>query len=360
MAPWNTDLARAAQAVRRMIWKARWDSLYKEMFRAGVPWLHPCGFDGCPNFIGHDQKLDGNDYCHMHHIHRKKKACGFDGCPNFNGLDENQDWSDYCHKHRKKKTCGVPECTNPVDVSCEGNSIHCTQHSKEKACGKEGCTDTVSSAKIHRTNSKYCFDHSKAHQCAHRSCCELSEENSSWCEDHIERGATAGSSKRPRGKVKVKCVQEGCSKLAVETNGCCAVHSKLMFPDEPSWKTPRTLTDAQNCSIVDLCRNVGCTNNVCKIGGYRMSYCKTHYGRGRTKCFHDGCVTPAVSGGQVGLCITHGGGKRCQHTQCGKSAKGNSGYCVGHGGGKRCAIEGCTSSARSTTDFCTKHRSGVV
>ena len=143
-------------------------------------------------------------------------------------------------------------------------------------------------------------------------------------------------------------------------NGCCAVHSKLMFPHEPLWKTLTTLTYAQKCSIVPVCTNVGCTNNVWTVGGYRKSVCKTHSGQGRTKCFHDGCLTPAVSGGQVGLCRTHGGGKRCQYTQCGKSAQGNSGYCVGHGGGKRCQIEGCTSSARNTTEFCTKHRSGEV
>lgn len=44
-----------------------------------------------------------------------------------------------------------------------------------------------------------------------------------------------------------------------------------------------------------------------------------------------------------GLCIAHGGGKRCQAPGCDKSARGATGFCKGHGGGKPRKPEANTS-----------------
>ena len=55
------------------------------------------------------------------------------------------------------------------------------------------------------------------------------------------------------------------------------------------------------------------------------------------------------------MCIGHGGGKRCTHEGCDKSARGGTGMCVGHGGGKRCSHEGCDKSALRGTAMCRVH-----
>ena len=34
--------------------------------------------------------------------------------------------------------------------------------------------------------------------------------------------------------------------------------------------------------------------------------------------------------------VAHGGGKRCQHPNCDKAARGATDFCQAHGGGKRC------------------------
>jgi hypothetical protein len=61
---------------------------------------------------------------------------------------------------------------------------------------------------------------------------------------------------------------------------------------------------------------------------------------------------------QLFLCTRHGGGKRCSHDGCTKSAVGGSSLCTSHGGGRRCAIDGCEKSAQSSTKFCVKHGGG--
>jgi hypothetical protein len=45
------------------------------------------------------------------------------------------------------------------------------------------------------------------------------------------------------------------------------------------------------------------------------------------------------------LYIAHGGGRRCQHAGCLKSAQtGGTPHCQAHGGGKRCQKEGCSKA----------------
>ncbi|KAI4367463.1 hypothetical protein MLD38_023199 [Melastoma candidum] len=86
-------------------------------------------------------------------------------------------------------------------------------------------------------------------------------------------------------------------------------------------------------------------------------YCKAHGGGKR--CIFAGCTKGAE--GSTPLCKGHGGGKRCLFDGggiCPKSVHGGTNFCVAHGGGKRCAIPGCTKSARGRTDCCVKHGGG--
>jgi hypothetical protein len=81
-------------------------------------------------------------------------------------------------------------------------------------------------------------------------------------------------------------------------------------------------------------------------------------GAGRPKgplCrFNGGCDNLVQSNG---LCVAHGGGKRCQHAGgCGKSAQSSTSYCIAHGGGKRCQhAGGYRKSAQSPSSFCGAH-----
>ena len=49
--------------------------------------------------------------------------------------------------------------------------------------------------------------------------------------------------------------------------------------------------------------------------------------------------------GATDQCVAHGGGKRCTHERCKKSARGATDKCVAHGGGKRCTHERCKNVA---------------
>ncbi|CAD6251197.1 unnamed protein product [Miscanthus lutarioriparius] len=71
---------------------------------------------------------------------------------------------------------------------------------------------------------------------------------------------------------------------------------------------------------------------------------------------HEGCKRAAR--GKSGLCIKHGGGKRCQKPNCTKSAEGRSGMCIAHGGGRCCQYAGCGKGAQGSTNFCKAHGGG--
>jgi hypothetical protein len=78
----------------------------------------------------------------------------------------------------------------------------------------------------------------------------------------------------------------------------------------------------------------------------------------RSLCrFNGGCDKVIHS---HGLCMAHGGGKRCQHAGgCGKSARSPTSYCIAHGGGKRCQhAGGCGTSAASASSYCIAHGGG--
>jgi hypothetical protein len=47
---------------------------------------------------------------------------------------------------------------------------------------------------------------------------------------------------------------------------------------------------------------------------------------GRRQCELEGCTKAAASGGTP-HCVAHGGGKRCLHEGCSKSARGDTQHC---------------------------------
>jgi len=83
--------------------------------------------------------------------------------------------------------------------------------------------------------------------------------------------------------------------------------------------------------------------------------CISH-GGGR-RCETAGC-TKSVQGARSRHCIAHGGGRRCEISGCSRSARGTSNRCVHHGGGFRCAAPACNKSAQRPTDFCINHGGG--
>jgi hypothetical protein len=98
-----------------------------------------------------------------------------------------------------------------------------------------------------------------------------------------------------------------------------------------------------------------CQKHGCNKGAEgRTVFCKAH-GGGR-RCQTLGCTKSAE--GKTDYCIGHGGGRRCTHEGCDKAARGRSGLCIRHGGGKRCQIEGCTKSAEGYSGLCISHGGG--
>ncbi|MDD9952595.1 MAG: hypothetical protein OXT67_13625 [Zetaproteobacteria bacterium] len=76
---------------------------------------------------------------------------------------------------------------------------------------------------------------------------------------------------------------------------------------------------------------------------------------GGKSCAQEGCSKRAQAGG---LCSAHSTGKRCKEAGCEKFAK-TGGLCIAHGGGKRCKYEGCRKSYQSGNQgFCLVHGGG--
>ncbi|KAF4673141.1 hypothetical protein FOL47_010987 [Perkinsus chesapeaki] len=81
---------------------------------------------------------------------------------------------------------------------------------------------------------------------------------------------------------------------------------------------------------------------------------------------HRYCTVPNCTkyrqGGTL-FCISHGGGRRCQHPGCLKSVYGTltSRFCCAHGGGPRCQVPGCNKGSRGKkTGLCFKHGGGLA
>ncbi|OWZ05555.1 hypothetical protein PHMEG_00022333 [Phytophthora megakarya] len=54
-----------------------------------------------------------------------------------------------------------------------------------------------------------------------------------------------------------------------------------------------------------------------------------------------------------GLCVEHGGGRRCAMDGCEKLAQ-NRGVCLAHGGGRRCSVPHC-QKFRQIRNLCKAH-----
>lgn len=73
-------------------------------------------------------------------------------------------------------------------------------------------------------------------------------------------------------------------------------------------------------------------------------------------CSMEGCQRVAVRGGKRGVCIRHGGGRRCIHPHgCSKAAQGATFFCIAHGGGRRCEFAQCNRPSRGMNRFCVEH-----
>uniref|UniRef100_A0AAV1V4T2 WRKY19-like zinc finger domain-containing protein n=1 Tax=Peronospora matthiolae TaxID=2874970 RepID=A0AAV1V4T2_9STRA len=94
------------------------------------------------------------------------------------------------------------------------------------------------------------------------------------------------------------------------------------------------------------CAVVGCTSSAKNLG-----VCWKH--GGSTQCTMDGCENRAKS---RGVCWSHGGGRKCSDGSCSKTAVSN-GLCWAHGGGKRCVVEGCRKPAYERNgNVCSLHQ----
>ena len=92
-------------------------------------------------------------------------------------------------------------------------------------------------------------------------------------------------------------------------------------------------------------------------GGANPSNVPRRGPNGRLLCQHLGCTRMRVS---RGLCVQHGGGKRCSVNACPKSAVSGSKLCRQHGGGKACAVDSCSTKAVGGYDKCQRHGGGRV
>lgn len=92
-----------------------------------------------------------------------------------------------------------------------------------------------------------------------------------------------------------------------------------------------------------LCAFPQCTSNAVTRG-----LCISH-GGGR-RCQRKGCTRGAQS---KGLCVAHGGGRICKARGC-SNIQRSMGLCIRHGGGKRCSVPGCQKGV-VRQDLCTAH-----
>jgi hypothetical protein len=84
--------------------------------------------------------------------------------------------------------------------------------------------------------------------------------------------------------------------------------------------------------------------------GPTYQFCLRHGGGYR--CQHPGCTKSAYS---TKYCSKHGGGPRCQFIDCNKGSISNSSFCRKHGGGPRCQHPNCMEGARANFKFCVTH-----
>lgn len=142
---------------------------------------------------------------------------------------------------------------------------------------------------------------------------------------------------------------------------------KMDIADPPTKKRKRETSDTSERKgekkQKKLCKFHDCD----KSGqGYIGGFCAEHgkkagVQRKKWLCKFEGCKRWAQKGG---LCISHGGGHRCEYftfgsdadiIPCRESALGNTSFCRKHGGGKICIISGCIKRVQGRTTMCRQH-----
>lgn len=163
------------------------------------------------------------------------------------------------------------------------------------------------------------------------------------------------------------------STLLYLDHGC--VNPNFVIPNSSLVGTAPELPNQQHKKSLKSCRFEGCPRGargasglcIAHGGGRRCqrfgcqkgaegktAFCKAH-GGGR-RCQQLGCTKSAE--GRTEYCISHGGGRRCSHENCSRAARGKSGLCIRHGGGKRCKMENCSKSAEGISGLCISHGGG--
>jgi len=103
-----------------------------------------------------------------------------------------------------------------------------------------------------------------------------------------------------------------------------------------------------------------CLQHKCKFDGclktiQSLGLCQSHGGGKR--CKEDNCTIAAR--GSSSRCTAHGGGHKCVVVDCGKNSVGGPvggrRVCREHGGGRRCLYDGCNRPAGSRSDCCSMH-----
>ncbi|KAG7382168.1 hypothetical protein PHYBOEH_010606 [Phytophthora boehmeriae] len=188
----------------------------------------------------------------------------------------------------------------------------------------------------------------------------------------------------PTPKGSIDFILDDAARDAVKTEPCSVGTAdrnllqelRLATPTSPVLLGKRSLAETTTTSTpkrkkrkARICKEPGCDKYVvdhglcirhgggkrcnvegCNCRAQNRGLCWKH--GGYTICKMDGCSKRAKS---RGICWSHGGGTRCKTEGCAKIAV-SLGRCWAHGGGKRCSIESCRKPASErTNNFCTDH-----
>ena len=162
-----------------------------------------------------------------------------------------------------------------------------------------------------------------------------------------------------------KCLGKGCEKRRQRPDNHCRNCKKLFEKGElqeesdrddqprpyctyPKCKV-RPLKDIR-CGIHKPCVTEGCPNLAQRLS---TSLLCISCGGGPRCEWHEGCDKAAIS--PTKFCVAHGGGERCKFPDCPNGSSYNSGYCKSHGGTKKyCKHDGCPKKPLGG-GFCTEH-----
>mmetsp|Transcript_32109 Transcript_32109/g.60322 ORF Transcript_32109/g.60322 Transcript_32109/m.60322 type:complete len:327 (-) Transcript_32109:263-1243(-) len=239
-------------------------------------------------------------------------------------------------------------------------AVNCNDHADNEAtgawstqtCKHPGCVQLRS-----KSRSLYCQDHrlrtrsvvqvkggAPPRPCKYPGCAAWRRNpQSSYCANHITSPTRSSTTKI--------CAFENCTvrvRLA-ENKPYCAAHMLSSLPEVVLVKIVRKPRSAVVCKPCTFLAHPACT----RLAVQPTPFCLRH-GGGR-RCAHEGCTKSA----DKQFCVAHGGGRRCKHEGCNKSAQGGSKmFCYAHGGGTTCLEDGCSKSAQGSTRYCFAHGGG--